>query len=373
MSYEGINSLNELAPATPLDGASMAELAEAIRQMKSIVKNVMLQSMRPNGGLRPISSASIETDSVGTGQLIDLAVTTAKLALLSVTHEQLAALAVTTGKIADDAVTGPKIAAGAIGADHYADESIPRSALAEALTSAYIQASASDDTLRAITSDHIKDLAVLDRAINTMALTKLIGGTEGQLLIRGAELWSAVTPAGALTYNPTTGLFSITSPTTTAVFGDLKSRGSDGGGSTAGAWVTRDLGEIEDARGLMTFTGNTFKLTPGLYFIHIKCPVAGAVGRHQARLFRDNGDSTNQIPLWGSSEQCAASQSGSSIIQGTLVVDDEEMSFKVEHWCQNAVASNGLGNAASSDNTVAYGNHSELYTTGYVIRLAVDE
>jgi hypothetical protein len=223
--------------------------------------------------------------------------------------------------------------------------------------------------LRAISTNHVKNDAIIDRCIADMAVTKLTGGVAGQLLARTVDGWAAVTPAGGLVYDSVSGLFKVASPATAATFGDLKSRGSNGGNSIANTWVTRDLGEIEDGRELMVFTGNTFKLALGEYFFFARCPVSGAVGKHQARLFRDNGDTTNVIPLWGTSEINAAGQAGTSVVQGTLLVESTAHSFKLEHWCENAVASVGLGQPASSSNTVAYGNHSELYTSGYVLRL----
>jgi len=370
MSYDGINNLNQLSTATPLDGASQAELALAIREIKAVLKNVLLAAHTPNGALRGINVNSLDAGSVGTAQLIDLAVTSAKLAALAVLTEKIADAAITAAKLADGSVTADKIAAGAVTTAAYANSSIPLTALAQVLTGVYIGSSEVDDSLRAIGPNHIKNLAVLDRAINGMSVTKLEGGVAGQIAVRGESGWSAVTPAGGLTYDPLTGTFSIETPATAAYFGDLKARGANGGASAAGAWTTRDLGEIEDGRNLMTFVGNSFKLIPGSYFFFARCPVAGAVGKHQARLFRDNGDSTNEILLWGSSEQNAASQSGYSIVQGTLLVENEDHLHKLEHWAENTVATTGFGIASSSDNTTVYGNHSEVYTSGYILRLA---
>jgi hypothetical protein len=369
MSYDGLNNLNQLSTANPLNGASQAELAEAIREVKTVLKNVLLAAHTPNGALRGVNANTLNPNSVGTEQIVDESVTTAKILALAITEALIAAGAVTTVKLADGSVTGPKLAPGAVTSAAYAEASIPLTALAQVLTGLYIGSSASDDSLRAIGSNHIKDVAILDRCIAAMAVTKLTGGTEGQIAVRGASGWSAVTPAGGLTYNTTTGLFSITSPASAAHFGDLKSRGSSGGGSIASTWVTRDLGEIEDGRELMTFIGNTFKLVTGSYYFYARCPVAGAVGKHQARLFRDNADSTNEIVLWGTSEQSATHQSGASIVQGTLLVENANHVFKLEHWAENTVATSGFGLASSSDNTVVYGNHTEVYTTGYLLRL----
>jgi hypothetical protein len=369
MSYDGINNLNELSVASPLDGASTAELALAIREIKAVLKNVLLQAHLPSGVLRGINSSTLEENSVGSVQLVDDAVTSAKLALLAVLTENLADNSVTGAKIDAETIVAANFADSSIPTRAFQNASIPLVALAQALTGLYISSSATDDTLRAVGADHLKNGAVTNRAVADVAVGKLTGGVAGQIAVRGTSGWEAVTPAGGLIYDALTGLFRVESPATAAYFGDVKSRGISGGSSIAATWTTRDLGEIEDGRNLMTFVGNSFRLVPGSYFFFARCPTAGAVGKHQARLFRDNGDTTNLISLWGSSEQGVAGCSGASIVQGTLEVESADHYYKLEHHCENSVATSGLGLAASSDNTVVYANHTEIYTSGYIIKL----
>jgi hypothetical protein len=367
MPYEGEDNLNQLSTGAPLSNASPAELAEAIRELKLVFKNVMLQAFLPNGALRGITVDSLAPGSVGAAQVIDGAIGSAALALLAVLTGHLADGAVTSPKLADDAVTLGKIAPGAIGGAAFTNNSIPLTALGAALTSLYISNSSTDDNLRAIGSDHIKNLAVLDRCIAGMALAKLTGGTAGQILARGASGWEAVTPTGGLTYAD--GVFHVESPATVAHFGDHKSRGSAGGAS-ANSWVTRDLGEIADADNIMTFVGNSFKLLPGKYFFYARLPAAGAVGLHQGRLYHTTPESVNTIKLWGTSEQCAASMSNCSVIQGTFEVTDGDELFRIEHWFQNVVATSGMGVAVSSLlDAAGTPNHVEVYTSGYVLKL----
>lgn len=369
MSYEGILSLNDLSPGTPINGASQAELAEAIRQLKAVVLNVLLQSHKPSGALRDISADILSSSSIGTGQIVNESVTADKLAEASVTAVKLAIDAVVSAAIAANAVTGDKIADGALEVRHFPAECVPLEALAEALSGAQIQSSALDDTLRAIGADHLKDGAVTDRAVANVAVTKLTGGTVGQLLVNNGTGWTALSLSGGLSYNSTTGQFVIEQSVKQAVIGDVKARGANGGGS-ATSWTTRDLGEISDESGIVAFSGNTFKLLPGTYAFYARCPVNGAVGRHQARLVQTNTDASIVIPIWGTSEQCVAAQSGWSIVQGSLIVTDADTVFKLEHWTQNAVATSGFGLAASSDNSTPYASHAEIFTTGTISKLA---
>ena len=133
MSYDGLNNLNQLLTGKPLDGASASELAEAIREIKTVLKNVLLQAHLPSGQLRSVSVDNLNIGSVGTAQLIDLAVTTAKIAALAVGTEQLNSGSVVTAKLADGAVTADKLAPGSVTSAAYANESIPLSALAQVL------------------------------------------------------------------------------------------------------------------------------------------------------------------------------------------------------------------------------------------------
>ena len=368
--YDGFQSLNDLEPATPLDGASYAELAQAVRQLKSVVKNVLLTVHRPNGTLKGVTVDALASGSVGTAQIIDAAVTASKIADLAVATTALADAAVTAVKLADGAVTAAKLAANSVTSAAFADNSIPLRAIGTPLTGNQISKSGSVDANRAITTEHIRDGAVTDAKINGVAIGKLSGGVAGDIAVRTSDGWVAVALSGGLTIDQLTGVVTFGTIIKSARIGDVKTRGSDAGATLANTWMTRDLGELTDTEGLLTFAGNEFQLVAGKYLVSIKCPAHGAVGRHQARLLRDNGDATFTAVLWGTSEVGVANQSGHSIIEGLIEEDGAEgHSYKVEHWFENAVASNGLGKAASSDNTVVYANHTELYTIGYIARI----
>ncbi len=370
MSYEGMSNLNELETATPLDGASVAEMALAIRQLKSIVKNVILTSMRPNGTLRGVAADSILGGSVGTSQLVDDAVTAAKLAALAVVTDALADSAVTTPKLANGAVTAAKLAENSVVSTAFADNSIPLRAFGTPLSGDQISRSSTTDAIRAISTNHLRDGAVTDEKVTSVSVEKLTGGEAGQIMVRTADGWEPIAPAGDMTFNPLTGAFTFANVLKAARLGDVKTRGSSGGATLANTWMTRDLGELTDTEDLLDFTGNSFKLIPGRYLVSIRCPSHGAVGKHQARLLRDNGDSTLSVVLWGTSEVGVAGQSGVSVVEGLIEEDGASgHSYRVEHWFENAIASDGLGKAASSGDSPAYDNHVEVYTLGYIARI----
>jgi hypothetical protein len=110
-------------------------------------------------------------------------------------------------------------------------------------------------------------------------------------------------------------------------------------------------------------------LKAGTYLVMFRVP-ACAVGKHQAYLRADLGG-TVTAALWGSS--VSATGTGvqtDSILAGILTVAaDDDTLFSVQHWCENAVATSGLGLPASSDNSDSYANHREVYTSGFIIKL----
>ena len=78
---------------------------------------------------------------------------------------------ISTDGVKDDAVTAGKIPANAVGSSELADNAVDTAAIAnDAVTGAKIQNSGSNDSLRAITSAHIKDDAVTQAKIGTAAV-----------------------------------------------------------------------------------------------------------------------------------------------------------------------------------------------------------
>ena len=97
-----------------------------------------------------VGASELADNAVDTNAIVDANVTTAKIADLNVTTGKIADLNITTGKIADDAVTDAKLA------DH-----------------------GSDNTLRAVGTNHIKDDAVTTDKIADGELVILAGMQAG--------------------------------------------------------------------------------------------------------------------------------------------------------------------------------------------------
>lgn len=106
---------------------------------------------------------------VGTVQITDKAITTAKLADVSVTREKLAAAAVTGAKIADGTITAGDLASGAVTSVKILDGTIAEDDIADdAITSAKIAAGAvgsSEIAAGAIAASDIADSAVTSAKI----------------------------------------------------------------------------------------------------------------------------------------------------------------------------------------------------------------
>jgi hypothetical protein len=373
MSYDSIGSLNDLDVAEPLDGASPAELLEAFRQLKTLVKNTLLVSHHPDGRLRSGSVSNLDADSVGSLQIAAKAVTIGKIDDLAVTTATIADGAVTAVKLANGSVTEDKYGTASIPAAAYKPNTIPLTALGGFITRNYLSSHANNDALRAVTELAIADNAVVDRAVKNVGVGKLTGGSDLSALIKLSGVWTAVALSGGLTYDPDTSSFVVQSGVKVAIVADAKSRGTDGGGAVSGSWNIRTLGELVDEENLLTFSANKFKLLPGTYFFYLECP-AYNVGLHQARLF---DVTNNEAVLWGSSASSTAASgiTTKSVLVGAVTNTDADTEYQIEHWVATAVGSSDLGKASSSDNTLPSGpapfaNHREIYTQGFVVKIA---
>jgi hypothetical protein len=368
MSYELENSLNDLDVAEPLNGATPAELLLAFRQLKAVVKNMMLISHHPDGRIRAGSISGLDPNTVGTEEIANNAVTADKLADASVATDRLIDESVTVDKLADGSVTETKYADESIPATAYQANTIPLNALAGYITREYLSSDDTDDAVRAVTEEAIADLAVVDRAIKDVAIGKLTGGADSQFLFNVGGVWSAITASGGLSYDAGLGQFLVSSGVKVATVVDAKTRGVDGGAGVTNTWSLRSLGELTDTENLLTFSANKFKLLVGKYFFYIECP-AYNVGLHQARLF----DVTNSTAaLWGSSagSPAAGNNASKSVLIGFVDVTDANTEYQVEHWIGTSVGATDFGKAASSDNTTPYANHREVYTQGFVVKIS---
>ena len=144
----------------------------------------------------------------------------------------------------------------------------------------------------------------------------------------------------------------------TIVFADVKSAGTAGGSSAAGAWNVRTLNTtLIDSHSLSpTLAANVFTLPPGTWIIEAKVP-GFQTGNQQARIYQTTG---SNIIFYGSSEQNLASggyASTNSIVIGSYVIaQSTTSSFRIEHRVTSAQSTNGLGVPNN------FGG-SEIYTT----------
>ena len=361
-----MSSLNEIDVATPLNGATPQQLLEEVRALKYILKSVLLTGLNPDGTLKTGSVSSVAAGTITEAGLVDSSVTAPKIANGAVTTDKLGTGSVTAAKMGAGSVTEAKYGAASIPTAAFKPNSLPIASLAGFISREFLSKSASVDSDRAVTADHIANGAVIDRTITSMALAKLIGGADGDFLFNIGGVWSAVPVSGALSYDSGTNTFVVENTLMAAVVGDAKARGSDGGTATPSVWNLRALGEIFDPNSIVTFFSSSFSLLSGLYVVYIKCP-ACQVGKHQARLF----DVTNSEPkIWGSSESAVGTTNQTdSVICGLLDVSDAATVYELQHYVEATVGATDFGRSTSSDNTTVYSSHREVYTSGFLIKI----
>lgn len=140
---------------------------------------------------------------------------------------------------------------------------------------------------------------------------------------------------------------------------DSKTAGTTGGAATAGI-QTRTLNSLAINSGdVVTLTSNTFTLRPGTYQVAASAPALG-VG-------------ANRISLWNATNSTRALNGVSSysnptngdqvraILNGRFTIT-ANTDFQIQHTCQSAAATNGLGIAMNDGN-------SEIYTVVELWRL----
>lgn len=345
--YDDVQSLNDLDVATPIDGAPAEEVYASIRQIKSVLKNFGLVVHKPSGQLRTGEEAAVTSSGIADG-----AVTEPKIATNAVTKDKMADNSVGTNEIEDDAVTGSKIPDGTITTAKLNNSAVTEDKLASgAVKNGKLHTSATDAE-RPVVSDAIRDGAVTDAKINSVGVGKLSGGSDSELLQKVAGVWTPVTLASL-------GLGGA--DVTAAFFVDSKTSGTGGGGpAVAATWNQRDLSELVDAGNIATFAGNTFKLTTGDYMIYAVC-AAYNVGKHQLRLYRTINAGGNSVEVVGMTRDSAAA-SDLAVMTGGFTVSDALDDYEIQHWTENANATDGFGRAGSSGEL-------EIYTQVFVVKV----
>jgi len=153
-----------------------------------------------------VGAAELASDAVVTASVVDLNITTAKIAADAVTAAKLADdavvtanvvdLNITTGKIAADAITAAKIADDAIDSEHYTDGSVD---LAHLSADSVDGSKIADD---AIDSEHYTDGSIDTAHIadDQITLAKIASGTDGEMITWDASGNPAAVAVGTATH-----------------------------------------------------------------------------------------------------------------------------------------------------------------------------
>ena len=203
-----------------------------------------------------ITTAKILDANVTAGKLASDSVTTAKILDANVTAGKLADDAVTTAKILDGAVTGAKLAGGAGGwsvtavTTTYAASagqflvatggtgytvSLPASPSTGDRVAVYLNTITASYALTISSGSETFSPAISTNAANT-EIKLWIAGDRVELIFDGTR-WSAISRE------------YVSPGTPDAVIEDQKSSGTNGGGTTASTWHTRDLQTLTRNKG----------------------------------------------------------------------------------------------------------------------------
>jgi hypothetical protein len=126
-----------------------------------------------------------------------------------------------------------------------------------------------------------------------------------------------------------------------AKLSDTKAANTNGGGITAGSWVTRSINTKDtDADGIVSISANQFTLQAGTYRTYATAP-AVQVNRHKIKL-RNITDSTDT--LIGSSAYASASYGGHTLstISGQFTIAGAK-AFEIQHRVESTNGTNGGG------------------------------
>jgi len=314
------------------------------------------------------------TGNAGTQQgIVQGTISTPDLRDDAVTGTKIADGTIGTDHIADDAINGAKIADDAVTADHIANNCITADQLAaNCVTAAALKTGASDG---AVTTSHIRDDAVTaDKlAANSVTGDALPTCTSGQLLVGGSDNKFAVkTLSGDATLD-NTGRITLVSKNECELV-ERANNATSGGGASSTTWHVRGNTPapawIEAWRvptGAFATIGASGKvsLPAGTYVVEATAP-AYKVGKHICRLVRYNVSDVVQETFYGTSEVSAAADGVQTRTRvcAKITVGASTDYLKLEHYCEAAEASDGLGLASSSGGTY------EVYATMHIRQVA---
>jgi len=128
-----------------------------------------------------------------------------------------------------------------------------------------------------------------------------------------------------------------------AILADTKTSGTQGGGSTTGARVTRTLNtELYDADGITSLSSNRFTLQAGTYEIEAYAPTFYAQGTALWLYnYTDSVDAGISLNVFGNSSSGQATGVVSKL--RAIVTITVATEFEIQQQCTRAQALNGLG------------------------------
>jgi len=383
----GIADLEPLDNADPQNTEDAAQLAAAIRQIKSILVTVLRVAHEDTGELKASAATevSIATNTVNgsesnataapggkvkvgtisTNDLRDLAVSTAKLADLAVTAAKIADATITAGKLANNAVTTDKITDLNVTTAKLADLSVTAAKIvANTITAAQVAAGT-------LTGTQVQ--------ANSIGLDRLVhGATAGQLLVSNGTNYTPVSMSGAATISAAGVLTLIGSVAAgSALIREKAPKATAGGASTAGVDLTAistagNRGSAVPwnisgslAAGITANADGTITLAEAGSYMFICSAPAFGVGAHKIAIQQLDSALTTIISAgYGSSEYAPPGQQTSSTIIFTATITAGQK-IRLRHYCQNAVATNGFG----IDTNTSVGNVEEVYAVINVLKM----
>ena len=123
---------------------------------------------------------------------------------------------------------------------------------------------------------------------------------------------------------------------------DKKGSGVNGGGSTSGAWRTRDLtDELADTEGVCTLAANQFALDAGTYRCLISAPTYRS-DHHQIQLYNITDAAVELLGAQSWNESANPEASTHSFIFGRFTIAAQK-TFEVQYRVTGTQAANGLG------------------------------
>lgn len=130
-----------------------------------------------------------------------------------------------------------------------------------------------------------------------------------------------------------------------ALLQDQKTQGTNGGGSTANTWSTRDLNtEVFDADNIVTISSNKFTPISGKYELHATAPIRSSSTATIARLRIQNITAGTTVSI-GTNHLIVATNLGDVLSIDTFFTANGTDEYALQYYTTQAVAATGLGNA----------------------------